>query len=56
LCILVDAPNSLRSFENVNGVQLVVKILKRAGTPREVRYVAKPALVHIERLAQDEMP
>lgn len=57
LCILVDAPNSLRSFENVNGVQLVVKILKRAGTPREVRYVAKPALVYIERLAQqDEMP
>ncbi|KAF8345552.1 cell division control protein 14, SIN component-domain-containing protein [Amanita rubescens] len=37
LCILVDAPNSLRSLENVNGVQLVVKILKRAGTPREVR-------------------
>ncbi|KAM6496169.1 Cell division control protein 14, SIN component domain containing protein [Amanita muscaria] len=37
LCILVDSSNSLRSFENVNGVQLVVKILKRAGTPREVR-------------------
>ncbi|KAF8622182.1 hypothetical protein AX15_007294 [Amanita polypyramis BW_CC] len=37
LCILVDSPNSLRSFENANGVQSVVKILKRAGTPREVR-------------------
>ncbi|KAK2465965.1 hypothetical protein APHAL10511_001606 [Amanita phalloides] len=37
LCILVDAPNSIRSFENANGVQSVVKILKRAGTPREVR-------------------
>ncbi|PFH46419.1 hypothetical protein AMATHDRAFT_7834 [Amanita thiersii Skay4041] len=37
LCILVDSPTSLRSFENVNGVQTVVRILKRAGTPREVR-------------------
>jgi len=38
-------------------VQLVVKILKRAGTPREVRYVLKhDALVYSKRLAQDEMP
>ncbi|KAF8638537.1 hypothetical protein AX17_002080 [Amanita inopinata Kibby_2008] len=37
ICILVDSPNSLRFFESVNGVQVVVKILKRAGTPREVR-------------------
>lgn len=50
LCILVDAPNSLRSLENVNGVQSVVKILKRAGTPREVRYVSKHTLVHIGKL------
>ncbi|KAL4081501.1 cell division control protein 14, SIN component-domain-containing protein, partial [Scleroderma yunnanense] len=37
LCILVDSPSALRIFEEVSGVQAVVKILKRAGTPREVR-------------------
>ncbi|OAX38585.1 CDC14-domain-containing protein [Rhizopogon vinicolor AM-OR11-026] len=37
LCVLVDSPPALRAFEEVNGVQAVVKILKRAGTPREVR-------------------
>jgi len=39
LCILVDSPSALRTFEHAQGVQLVVRILKRAGTPREVRYV-----------------
>ena len=39
LCVLVDSPTALRVFEYSNGVQAVVKILKRAGTPREVRYV-----------------
>ena len=37
LCILVDAPTSLRAFEDSHGVQAVVKILKTAGTAREVR-------------------
>ncbi|KIK98209.1 hypothetical protein PAXRUDRAFT_134689 [Paxillus rubicundulus Ve08.2h10] len=37
LCVLVDSSPALRTFEEVNGVQAVVKILKRAGTPREVR-------------------
>ncbi|KIY70385.1 hypothetical protein CYLTODRAFT_419855 [Cylindrobasidium torrendii FP15055 ss-10] len=37
LCILVDAPAALRVFEECKGVQAIVKILKRAGTPREVR-------------------
>ncbi|KAJ3504652.1 hypothetical protein NLJ89_g7825 [Agrocybe chaxingu] len=37
LCILVDSTPALRTFEETNGVQAVVKILKRAGTPREVR-------------------
>ncbi|KAI0363194.1 CDC14-domain-containing protein [Pilatotrama ljubarskyi] len=37
LCVLVDSVNALRVFEELNGVQVVVKILKRAGTPREVR-------------------
>ncbi|KAK0461663.1 cell division control protein 14, SIN component-domain-containing protein [Desarmillaria tabescens] len=37
LCILVDSSATLRSFEECSGVQAIVKILKRAGTPREVR-------------------
>ncbi|KAE9404903.1 hypothetical protein BT96DRAFT_935364 [Gymnopus androsaceus JB14] len=37
LCILVDSTPALRAFEQCNGVQAIVKILKRAGTPREVR-------------------
>ncbi|KAH0840193.1 cell division control protein 14, SIN component-domain-containing protein [Lanmaoa asiatica] len=37
LCVLVDSSAALRMFEDVNGVQAVVKLLKRAGTPREVR-------------------
>ncbi|KAG6856042.1 hypothetical protein H0H87_008146 [Tephrocybe sp. NHM501043] len=37
LCILVDAPGALRAFEEASGTQAIVKILKRAGTPREVR-------------------
>ncbi|KAG9317738.1 cell division protein Cdc14 [Chiua virens] len=37
LCVLVDSPAALRMFEDVSGVQAVVKLLKRAGTPREVR-------------------
>lgn len=41
LCILVDSIPALRVFEDLNGVQVIVKILKRAGTPREVRSVAR---------------
>ncbi|KAK7470232.1 hypothetical protein VKT23_001666 [Stygiomarasmius scandens] len=37
LCILVDSCSALRAFEVCNGVQVIVKILKRMGTPREVR-------------------
>ena len=37
LCVLVDSPSALRAFERASGVQAIVKILKRAGTPREVR-------------------
>ncbi|KAG6812946.1 hypothetical protein H0H92_015266 [Tricholoma furcatifolium] len=37
LCVLVDSPAALRVFEEASGNQAVVKILKRAGTPREVR-------------------
>ncbi|KAF8806225.1 CDC14-domain-containing protein [Phlegmacium glaucopus] len=37
LCILVDSCAAIRAFEEANGTQAVVKILKRAGTPREVR-------------------
>ncbi|KAF7335250.1 Carbamoyl-phosphate synthase [Mycena sanguinolenta] len=37
LCVLVDSSPALRVFESCHGVHAVVKILKRAGTPREVR-------------------
>ncbi|CAK5275133.1 unnamed protein product [Mycena citricolor] len=37
LCVLVDSSPALRLFESCQGVHAVVKILKRAGTPREVR-------------------
>ncbi|KAI0307129.1 cell division control protein 14, SIN component-domain-containing protein [Multifurca ochricompacta] len=37
LCILVDSSRSLRAFEDCNGVQTIVKLLKRAHTPRDVR-------------------
>lgn len=39
LCILVDSCAALRAFEEANGVRAVVRILKRAGTPRETRLV-----------------
>jgi hypothetical protein len=37
LCILVDSSRSLRVFEDCSGVQTLVKLLKRAHTPRDVR-------------------
>ncbi|KAI9513359.1 CDC14-domain-containing protein [Russula earlei] len=37
LCILVDSSRSLRVFEDCDGVQTIVKLLKRARTPRDVR-------------------
>ncbi|KAF7432759.1 hypothetical protein PC9H_004702 [Pleurotus ostreatus] len=37
LCIMVDSTAALRAFEEAGGLQVIVKILKRAGTPREVR-------------------
>ncbi|KZT05593.1 uncharacterized protein LAESUDRAFT_750520 [Laetiporus sulphureus 93-53] len=37
ICVLVDSSPALRVFEEANGVQVVVKILRRAETPREVR-------------------
>ena len=40
LCILVDAPQGLRIFEELNGLQVIVKLLKRSGSPREIRSVA----------------
>lgn len=39
LCILVDAPQGLRVFEELNGLQIIVKLLKRSGSPREIRSV-----------------
>lgn len=37
LCILVDSSSALRSFEEAGGPHAVVRMLKRSGTPREVR-------------------
>ncbi|KAK7033584.1 hypothetical protein VNI00_012816 [Paramarasmius palmivorus] len=37
LCILVDSPPAIRAFEQVKGVEAVVRLLKRSGTGRGVR-------------------
>jgi len=37
LCILVDCSQIIRAFEDVNGVETIVKLLKRSGTARSVR-------------------
>ncbi|KZW04169.1 hypothetical protein EXIGLDRAFT_758467 [Exidia glandulosa HHB12029] len=37
LCVLVDAPLAIRAFEEVNGLEVIVKTLKRAGVPRDIR-------------------
>ncbi|ESK89388.1 cell division control protein 14 [Moniliophthora roreri MCA 2997] len=37
LCILVDSPIAIRAFEEVKGVEAVVRLLKRGGTCRSVR-------------------
>lgn len=42
LCIMVDSSPALRAFEEASGVRAVVRILKRAGTPRETRYAPPP--------------
>ena len=40
LCILVDSSPALRAFEESSGVQVIVKLLKRGGTPKEARCVS----------------
>lgn len=37
LCVLVDMPDATRTFEECNGIELIVKTLKRASIPRDVR-------------------
>ncbi|KZT62862.1 hypothetical protein CALCODRAFT_3233 [Calocera cornea HHB12733] len=37
LVILVDSPRALRAFEDAQGLEAVVRTLKRAGVPRDVR-------------------
>lgn len=39
LCLLVDAPMAIRSFELAEGLEGVVKVLKRAESSRDIRYV-----------------
>ncbi|KIJ37447.1 hypothetical protein M422DRAFT_33770 [Sphaerobolus stellatus SS14] len=37
LCVLVDAPSPTRTFEEIGGVEVVVKTLKRTGVPQDIR-------------------
>ncbi|KAH7105614.1 cell division protein Cdc14 [Auriculariales sp. MPI-PUGE-AT-0066] len=37
LCILVDAPLAIRSFEELKGLEVIVKCLKMAHLPKDVR-------------------
>jgi hypothetical protein len=37
LCVLVDSPEGLRSFEEVGGLDAVVRTLKRAGVLKETK-------------------
>lgn len=37
LCILVDSSTAMRVFESVHGVEQLVKVLKRAAIPKDVR-------------------
>jgi hypothetical protein len=38
LCVLVDASDALRAFEEANGISTIVRTLKRTGVQRDVRY------------------
>jgi len=42
LCILVDAPRAIRSFEELKGLEVIVKCLKKAGLPKDVRCANLP--------------
>ena len=39
-CILVDSPTHSRTFENLNGLEGVVRVLKGTGVAKEVRSVS----------------
>ncbi|KAF8338843.1 cell division control protein 14, SIN component-domain-containing protein [Cantharellus anzutake] len=64
LCILVDSPPALRCFEECNGLESVVKTLKRAGTDRELRvkcleflyFYLLPENGHSQQLPQEVGP
>ena len=40
LCVLVDTPKATRCFEDVGGLDIIVRTLKRPGVSRDVRLVA----------------
>lgn len=57
LCILVDCPQIIRAFEDVDGVETIVKLLKRSGTARSVRCVYTPSIEACSLTRyQDEVP
>jgi hypothetical protein len=39
LCVLVDSPKAIRTFEKLDGVEAIVKVLKKAEGLRDVRCV-----------------
>jgi hypothetical protein len=39
LCVLVDTPKTTRCFEEVGGLDVLVRTLKRPGVSRDVRSV-----------------
>jgi hypothetical protein len=39
LCILVDNPEAIRAFEDVGGLDVIVRTLKRSSVSRDVRSV-----------------
>ena len=50
LCILVDSPEGLRLFEEVGGLDAVVRTLKRAGVLKETKSVLSLLLQAIYQL------
>jgi hypothetical protein len=47
-CILVDSPTHSRTFESLNGLEAVVRVLKGTGVAKEVRYVHTHTWVFIQ--------
>jgi hypothetical protein len=40
LCVLVDTPDAVRRFEEIGGLGILVRTLKKSKVSRDVRYVS----------------